>query len=249
MKRVLLFIFTLSLAVFLVIAFSPVQKESGTDDSAVSLPKDQTSGLDTEFIIELGKATLVPDETRGELLKEWQTINEKVGLMLTITDLDVSEPVLCGVKDNKEWLRTDITGTPNVCGTVFLDYRCNLELCLTKLIHGHNMKNGTMFGPLPALLDLESCADAPILELTYAEGTAKYEVCAVLSVNSKEETLPIDIFTTVEETEEMLRDLVSRSVVPDGVIHSVDSLILNTCWYGESGVEHNLHCIVVATRI
>lgn len=249
MKRIFLFICTLSLSIFLIIALSPVQENSEIGDGTVSLPKEQTSGLDAEFIIDLGRATLTSDETKVSLLEEWQTINNKAEMLVTIDALGVSEPVLCDVRDNKEWLRTDITGTANVCGTVFLDYRCNLDMCLTKLIHGHNMKNGTMFGPLPSLLTLKSCKDAPIIELTFAEGTATYEVCAVLSVNSKEETLPIDIFTTVEETEEMLKDLVSRSLVPDGVIHSVDSLVLNTCWYGESGAEHNLHCIVVATRI
>ena len=249
MKRVLVFVLALGLSGFLIFTFGPREAPPELDIPVISLPTEQTSGLDAEFVIALGKSTLEPDEARESLLANWKSINEKVGLVVSIEDLGIEEPVLCNVLDNKEWLRTDITGTPNVCGTVFLDYRCDLDLCLTKLVHGHNMKDGTMFGPLPTLLELESCKDAPILELTYPEGTAKYEVCAVLSVNSKEETLPIDIFTTVTETEEMLKDLASRSLVPGGVIHSVDSLILNTCWYGESGREHNLHCIVVATRI
>lgn len=234
---------------FLVAVFHAKSQEDITDLPIINLPTDKTSGLDSEFVIELGKSSLAQDDSLQGLLYDWKDINDKVDMLLVIKDLGVSEPVVCNVKDNKEWLRTDITGVPNVAGTVFLDYRCNLDLCLTKLVHGHNMKNGTMFGPLPALLELESCNDAPTIQVVYLEGVATYEVCAVLSVNSKKETLPIDVLASVEDTQVMLEDLVARSLVPDGVIHSVDSLVLNTCWYGESGNERNLHCIVVATRV
>lgn len=234
---------------------TPLLEKEDTSEiiESLELPKQYSSGLEGELVLEASRATRVKDEDRLLELSDWQVINSKVGTLVRVENtglgLSIDEPVLCGVADNRQWLRTNIRGEYDVGGTVFMDYQCNLNWGLLKLIHGHNMKNGTMFSGLPILLGISDCSEAPLIELTFEDGVAQYEVFAVVSVNSKEEALPINVYATVEETEGVLEDLLNRSLVPGGVIHSVDSVVLNTCWYGESGQEHNLHCIVAASKI
>ena len=215
----------------------------------VHLPSQESSALYGETVAGIGEVLLIEDEVLASQLEEWQCVNSDVCAMLRITDLNICEPVVEATVDNKQWLRTNIYGEEDVAGVVFLDYRCDVPGTLVKLVHGHNMKDGTMFAAIPDLLFLESCQDAPLIELYYGTGSAVYEVFSVVSVDATKEALPIDIMANSNEVSLMLNDLRERSIVPGGVLHSVDVVVLNTCWYGESGTERNLHCIVAASRV
>lgn len=219
------------------------------EERHITLPTQQSSVLDGELIVQASMASLVEDACRQAVLADWQKVNELAKCLLTIDGLGIEEPVLCGVSDNKAWLRRAITGEYSIAGTVFLDSRCNLGTQPIKLIHGHNMKGGEMFGRLPSLLELESVEDAPIIRLTFEQGSAEYKVFSVMSVNSKQEALPLNNLANETETAEVLEDMLARSLVPGGKISSYDVVVLNTCWYGESGTERNLHCLVAASRV
>lgn len=212
----------------------------------IKLPEQHSSLIYSELIKELSSGS--HSELENELQK-WKSVNSLVGAIIRIEEFGVCDPVLCNVENNKQWLRTNIYGESDLAGTIFLDYRCNLDSSSLKLIHGHNMKNGSMFGGLPNLLKLTSCSEAPILELFTDNGLEKYRVFSVMSVDSKKETIPVLQVASYSELKELGDDLLSRSQVPGGYIDSLDFLVLNTCWYGESGTERNLHCIVSACRI
>lgn len=166
--------------------------------------------------------------------------------------LGINEPVVAGV-DNREYLRTNFNGEPDPHGAVFLDSRCNLEFApLLKMLHGHNMKDNTMFAAVPSLLKLESTSKAPkVLFYTQAGGLGTFKVISVFSVSSKEEALPLDVMYSVEDLQLVKEQLIDKSFIRvDSTTETdgVDLLLLNTCWYGESGTERNLHCIVVLVR-
>lgn len=169
---------------------------------------------------------------------------------IDIPEYGVSYPVVQG-EDNKEYLRTSFSGEPDVAGTIFLDSRCNLDTagCL-KIIHGHNMKDGRMFASLPQMLRLRSTADAPtIYWYSPSDGVAEYVVVSVLSLDSTKESLGVDGWYSLDDLAGLKEQLVERSYIPVWTEASgTDLLLLNTCWYGESGRQHNLHCVVVAGR-
>lgn len=195
--------------------------------------KDTSSGVSAEYL----NATLVNADTVGWLICD---------------DLGIDEPVVQGV-DNKEYLRTNFEGVHDLQGSIFLDSRCNLEVApLLKMLHGHNMKDGTMFANLPKLLTLEETAQAPLFQFyTPSAGLVYYKVISVYSVSSKEEALPLDVLYSVDELEELKNQLIAKSdvkVTTSEALDGIDLLLLNTCWYGESGNERNLHCVVVLVR-
>lgn len=215
----------------------------------VVLPGTETSGLWGHRLSELSQSMLVTDEQLDSVLKDWQEVNDGVGALIILPEFDVIEPVICNAENNKQWLRTAITGEYAVRGTVFLDYRCDINNNAIKLIHGHNMSNGTIFGGLPSYIEKESMSEIQNAELYLPSGKAVYEPYAVITVDGNDEALYINPLLSWDEMEAFSKDLLHRSVVPGGVIHSLDTLILNTCWYGESGREHNLHCLVVYSRV
>lgn len=228
---------------------------SDISDDGIALSEQTSSGrrqssiLLGELLYDFSAIASAPltDELQLTLL-EYQEVNSSVIGLLDIPDLNIFEPIL-EARDNKQWLRTNIYGEPDVAGAVFMDWRSNLQLTPVKLIHGHNMSDGTMFGRLPELLFYENCSDMPAIYLHTEQGTATYRVFSVISVDATEEALPVDPLAGVDEIRALQQALFKRSWVPGGNPETLDILTLNTCWYGESGNERNLHCIVSAARV
>ncbi len=215
----------------------------------ITLPTTETSGLWGHRIMQVNNA---PGEFVQELadeLKNWRVINPYVCAILMIDDFDVKEPVIQARVSNQQWLRTNILGEADIKGSVFMDYRCNLESNAVKMIHGHNMSDGTVFGQLPNLLFCKDCEEMPEVKLYTDNGLQVYQPYAAFSVSSKEEALPLDALMKYDDVVATTDEFLERSWVKGGEITSLDTLVLNTCWYGESGKEHNLHCIVVFSRV
>lgn len=208
-----------------------------------------SSALLGQLMYELSGVLSSPltEEVRRDL-EYWKGINPATEAIVEIPDYHVYEPVL-QAQNNKQWLRTNIYGQPSLAGTVFFDARSNLAFTPVKMIHGHNTTDGTIFGRLPEMFELDSCSQAPTIYLHTQKGTAEYRVFSVMSVNSKEEAFPIDPFDNGEDMHKLIDDLLKRSIVPGGTPETYDLLVLNTCWYGESGSERNLHCVIACSRV
>lgn len=214
----------------------------------IALPLQKTSITQRQLIETINAALAIRDEVAAAELESWQDVNSDVYYIIDIPALNIREPVVLSIVDNRQWLRTSIYGESDIAGCAFLDYRCASTLNSVKLIHGHNMKDGSMFGNLPTLLTITNCDEAPTINLYTEDGWLEYSVFSVLSIDSTKETLPLDALLSTNDVTEMSQDLLRRSLVPGGKIESEDILVLNTCWYGVSGLERNLHCIVAASR-
>lgn len=241
-------------ATAILVTLSGCAKASDTQlqANAVELPRPvehYSSALLGQLMYELSGVLSSPltEEVKADL-EHWQEINPATQAIIEIPDYRVYEPVL-QAEDNKQWLRTDIYGNYSVAGTVFFDARSDLSYTPVKMVHGHNMSDGSIFGRLPEMLQLDDCTLAPSIYLHTKNGTSEYRVFSVMSVNSKEEAFPIDPFNGDEDMDELIQDLLDRSLVPNGKPETQDLLVLNTCWYGESGSERNLHCVIACSRV
>ncbi len=117
--------------IFVVVEAEPLEKG---DDSVV------TEGFAQ---MEQEKDAEGDDEEQSvALLRE---INPDYVFWLQIPETVIDYPVV--YKDNDYYLRRDFYGEKNKHGTIFLDVSCGLSDEFL-LLHGHNMKDGTMFGSL-----------------------------------------------------------------------------------------------------
>ena len=83
----------------------------------------------------------------GSLLAE----NEDVVGWLYVDFCDISFPIVQG-DDNDYYLHRTVEGVSNRAGSIFMDYENTPDFSdMNTFIYGHNMKNGSMFGPLKAL--------------------------------------------------------------------------------------------------
>lgn len=208
-----------------------------------------TSELLPRMILEMNSIAGYTDKTYADSIAEWKKVNDDVIGWIDIPDFEISYPVLQG-ETNKTYLRTDIYGEYDVAGCIFLDSNYTDIYSPVKLLHGHHMANKTMFGKIPDLLFYETLDEAPTIFYTDELGTKEFQIFTVFSVNSKEESVIVSQDIQLDDLEACKQAYIERSWVPvSSVPDSPEMLMLNTCWYGLSGKEHYLHCIVVAARV
>lgn len=91
------------------------------------------------------------DDTAQEPLAQYELLYEKNRDLfgwIRIEDTPVDYPVMYTPEDPEYYLRRGFDGQPLACGVPFIDGACPPDGNYY-LIHGHHMKNGTMFGTLP----------------------------------------------------------------------------------------------------
>lgn len=74
--------------------------------------------------------------------------NDDIVGWLYCADTPINYPVVQSA-DNNDYLRRDLQGNYLASGTLFVDFRCQaIDVTQNYIIHGHNMKDTTMFGTL-----------------------------------------------------------------------------------------------------
>ena len=93
-----------------------------------------------------------------------------------ITEIDF--PVV--KRDNTYYLDRDFSGRQNIAGTVFMDEGNSIwPQDENYILHGHNMKNGTMFGKLARMMDPELFRRLPFMQFNTLYQEAQYVPYAV----------------------------------------------------------------------
>lgn len=108
--------------------------------------------------------------------------HDMVGWLSSDAIYDIDFPVVH--RDNSYYLDKDFHGRPNRAGTVFLDEGNDLLPQDQNLIlHGHNMKDGTMFGKLYRLMDRGALAANPFFSFSSLYDDMTYVPYAVSLVS------------------------------------------------------------------
>lgn len=96
---------------------------------------------------------------------------------LRIGDTAIDYPVMHTPEDPEHYLHRDFDGSFSSRGVPFLDGACTEEGG-NLLIYGHHMKDGTMFGTLPAYAKADYWQAHPSIRLQTAAGEETYTVLA-----------------------------------------------------------------------
>ncbi|HBU11416.1 MAG TPA: hypothetical protein DEB31_01385, partial [Clostridiales bacterium] len=131
---------------------------------------------------------------------------------------------------------------PSLRGTLFIDYNCSIDpRSANLLIHGHNMKNGSMFHTLTSYLLEDFYWDFPTIEYSTLYEAAEYEIVSVFL--SKVYNKTDDVFKfyqfydakTKEEFDDYIKNIKELELYDTGVTAEFgDELIsLATCEYSQ----------------
>lgn len=116
-------------------------------------------------------------------LKDLYEENNDLAGWLKIDDTIIDYPVMYSKEDDGEYYlyRTFTKDKdPTKQGCLFIDENCSLDPRSTNLlIHGHNMKNGTMFHSLLDYADEEFYKEHPIINYSSLWEDGEYEIVSV----------------------------------------------------------------------
>jgi len=118
-------------------------------------------------------------------LEALQQANPDFIAWLLVLNTGIDYPLVQG-NDNDHYLHTTFNGFTNPAGTIFMDFRCRNDFSAPlSLIHGHNMRDGSMFAPLVAYLDPQfQQAHPDIVILTNQGERLDYQVLEVQYTNA-----------------------------------------------------------------
>ena len=160
-----------------------------------------------------------------------------VGWVTAGADIDL--PVVQGA-DNLTYLNRDFYGGANSAGSIFMDAENSLSDDHL-VIYGHNMKSGSMFGPLPNYRRLDYLKQYPIVQFRTICQSAAESGCVPFAVfDASMEANDADYFAIRrfsfdgnEAKQAFIDELKSRSIfdIPVDVNASDQLVSLVTCSY------------------
>ena len=228
------------------------RSESGFGDDA-----DEESGL--LLPVSIAQKTQKMEEVYG--------MNEDCAGWISIDGTVIDYPVMQTPFDEQYYLNRDFDGKYSAygciiadtdseigTGTIAADYTDGSRPSTNIILHGHNMKNGTMFGSLDKYRDKSFEQQHPIIKFSSLYEDREYEICSVFlsQVYKKSET---DVFKyyqffnadTEDEFNDFYDNIKKMSMYDTGVDASFgdEFITLSVCAYH---VE-NGRLVVVGKRI
>jgi len=139
------------------------------DDAAAQAEYEQLRELGAD-IVNAEDPTPLTQEQIAALLRVFMEINPDFVGWITIPGTTIDYPIVRGA-DNSRYLHTTFSGKSNPAGAIFMDYRVTDGFnAPASLIHGHNMRDGSMFAPLTNYINPEFMDSYPEIIILTADG-------------------------------------------------------------------------------
>lgn len=182
--------------------------------------------------------------------KSLENMNSDFEGWLYIPALNINYPVVLG-EDNDFYLTHTFQKVENSAGALFLDQATDTPFTdYNTIIHGHDMKNGSMFGKLDTFYrDTKTYTENPYFYV-YTEGAAyKYLIFSYYVTDATSETYQLP---ASEEAYQNYKKYVTKQAVwkdVEGIPEVAPIVTLSTC-YGNNYTEKRfvVHGILVDSR-
>lgn len=170
-----------------------------------------------------------------------QSVNPDIVGWIKIENSKIDYPIVKG-DTNEEYLDKAADGTQSKCGSLFLDASRNENMDEWNiLIHGHNMKDRSMFGSLKNYMQEEEYYNHHKYIMLYTpEKVKKYKIISYYTTNETDEIYYPDIL----KDKDLFVSKVEQNIKEDiASIKKCQFLTLSTCsTTGKRFVVHAVQC-------
>ncbi|MBQ7096309.1 MAG: class B sortase [Clostridia bacterium] len=183
-KTILTLVEILLIGVFLVSAYRIFHyyKEARENTALYGAMQEEKAELEQQAEGQKEEKTLTPKEKYGAFKEK----NEDFIGWLTIEGTKVDYPVVQSEEPNY-YLYRDFNKQNSRYGTLYLGEGCDWEKSDNLLIHGHHMRNGSMFATVAKYASEKFYEEHKIIRFDTMKGFGTYEIIAVLKVGLAEE--------------------------------------------------------------
>lgn len=204
-----------------------------------------------------------PEDT-GDSSEDWESTGKENGVQmvdlsalqalypdvrgwLTIPGTNIDYPVLQSGEENPEYyLKRNYKGEYDVNGSLFLQWNCSAEDGPNRIIYGHNMNSGAMFGNLDGYTDPDFWEEHREVFFQTASGMEEYMVVSVLKTDIRKFPFTKTEFPDEASLQEYVELAKSQELFEtrENVADCHTMLTLVTCAYEWDGAR----TVVIAVR-
>lgn len=165
---------------------------------------------------------------------------------IEIKGTNINYPIMQKESSPEYYLRRNYKGEYSYSGTPFLDANCKIGESQNLIIHGHNMKNETMFSSLTKYKNKQFYEEHHSINLKVKQDIHQYEIVSVNIVNDTDEWYSFTDYSNADETNKLINKKIKESLYStDKTADNGDSfLTLSTCDYS----MENARLIIIAKR-
>ena len=166
---------------------------------------------------------------------------------LTIPGTPIDYPVMQSGEENPEYyLRRNYQGIYDINGSLFLQWDCSADNGRNRIIYGHNMNSGVMFGKLDLYRDPVFWETHRKVFFQTENGLEEYEVVSVLNTDIQRFPFTRADFPDSESLKEYVELAKSQELFETGenMAECNNVLTLVTCAYEWNGAR----TVVIAAR-
>lgn len=200
-----------------------------------------------DSIREIKNNDTVSDEENNKLndmYEELKSINPDYNFWITVEDAAIDYPVVQG-EDNDFYLSNDFYKENSISGTIFLDYKNNLE-DKNLILYGHNMRDGSMFAAINKFKEKDFFDSGKIKIVTENEERI-YEVFSVFVEDANNINLQSK-FNSEEDYIGYINELKKKSYYKKEIDSDFSNIItLYTCSY-EFENARTIVCAVLSEK-
>ena len=214
--------------------WAPIVKTG--DDGRTYLPREEGERL----------GLLSREELHRRLLQAREANPDVIGY-LTIPGTGLAEPVV-QTSDNTTYLYQDSRGQRTIRGAIFADHRSAPYIGADEgptILHGHNMRDGSMFGILSRYADPKFLAAHPVVQ--YVDATGRGGTWVIYSAHPADGSDPALEFPRALDAGQYQRQALRRSLITTGLesIAEGDLLTLSTCAYHAEDGKLLIHALLL----
>jgi len=176
-------------------------------------------------------------------------INPDIIGWLYIPNTHVSYPILHG-ESNQTYLRTTYDKKSNILGSIFEDYRNDMDFKdLNTIIYGHNTSTDSMFGSLKKYKAQDYAEQHPNVQIIRKNDVQVYEIFTVYETLATSDTYTIK-FASDESYASYLDAMTSKSLVSIGSppANGEPIITLSTCTGGAKTMRLVLQARLIETH-
>lgn len=184
-----------------------------------------------DSIREIKNNDIVSDEENNkfnDMYEELKSINHDYKFWITLEDTKIDYPVVQG-EDNNFYLSNDFYKENSISGTIFLDYKNNLE-DKNLILYGHNMRDGSMFAAINKFKE-KYFFDSGKIKIVTENEERSYEVFSVFVEDANTINLQSK-FNSEEDYIAYINELKKKSYYKKEIDSDFSNIItLYTCSY------------------
>ena len=171
------------------------------------------------------------------LLKE----NEDVRGWIYLEGTVINYPIM-QASNNEYYLYRMFNGEYNGAGSIFVDYRNDDPFnSFNTVLHGHRMKDGTMFKPLVEYVDTDFYNEHKVMQITTPETKYDLHIFAVATIPSSSDLYQFEFFDDAAKTAYLERIQAINQISTNVSVSKDDKIVMmSTC---TAQLDENRYCV------